>query len=69
MHLGETDESISAEGALLREDQYFVLNRVIFLIFTLKRDLHWGGEKLSLGGGVQKERLGSFRFTIVSLRK
>ena len=23
---------------------------VILLIFTLKRDVHWGGKKLSLGG-------------------
>ena len=45
-----TDKSISVEGVLSREDHYFPLNMVIFLIFTFKQDFHWErGMKLSLG--------------------
>ena len=54
---GDTDWRIHFSGvSLLREDNYFLLNIVILLIFTFERDYHWGTEKLSLRG--QKEGLG-----------
>ena len=59
--LGDTYRRAHFSGvSLLRKDHYFLLSMVILLIFTLKRDYHWGGMAKSCHWGAEEEPGGAF---------